>query len=79
MNPTDVPAPCIGNMNPTDVCATWKFVFNDVRYPNLPAHPDGYYINVSTNKTYAFRPGIKHIIGEDGELHVYNMWWLENG
>jgi hypothetical protein len=62
-----------------DVCKTWKFVYNDCLYPNLSEYPDGYYINVITDQKEPFRPGIKHIVGNDNEDKVYNMWWLENG
>ena len=67
------------NNSNNDIYKTWKFIYNDSGYPNLPQYPRGYYINLVTKETYAFNPGIKHIVGEDNEQRVYDMWWLENG
>ena len=66
-------------VNNDNIYKTWKFIYNDTEYPNLPQYPNGYYINLVTKETYAFSTGIKHIVGEDNEQRVYDMWWLENG
>ena len=57
----------------------WKFIYDDVTYPNLPDYPSGYYLNIKTNEKHSFEQGIKEIIGDFNESRVYNMWWLENG
>ena len=66
-------------VNKDDIYKTWKFIYSDSEYPNLPQYHSGYYINLVTKEKYAFRPGIKHIVGKDNEQRIYDMWWLENG
>ena len=71
--------PQVCNNSNNNIYKTWKFIYNDCGYPNLPQYHSGYYINLVTKEKYAFRPGIKNIVGEDNEQRVYDMWWVENG
>ena len=65
--------------NSEDIYKTWKFIYNDSEYPKMPQYPNGYYMNLITKETYASHSGIKHIVGEDNERRVYDMWWMEYG
>jgi len=55
----------------------WRFIYDDIEYPNLPQYPEGYYLNIKTKAMHSFKEGISDIIGNDGEMHVYNLWWFE--
>tara|TARA_B100001758_G_C17768000_1_gene283536 strand:+ start:215 stop:436 length:222 start_codon:yes stop_codon:yes gene_type:complete len=67
------------NTTNNNIYETWKFIFNDSKYPSLSQYPNGYYINIKTKEVYSHSTGIKHIVGEDNELRIYDMWWIENG
>lgn len=58
---------------------TWKFIYNNLSYVSyLIQYKNGFYLNTDTDEKYSFEEGIKHIIGENDEMTVYNRWWLEN-
>ena len=58
---------------------TWKFIYKNNSYESyLIQYKKGFYLNTDTNEKYSFEEGIKHIIGEEGEMIVYNRWWSEN-
>ena len=58
--------------------ATWKFIYNDTSYLTelTTIYKQGFYLNMQTNEMYSFQQGIEHIVGEEDEMSVYNMWWL---
>lgn len=58
--------------------ATWKFIYNDTSYLTelTTIYKQGFYLNMQTNEMYSFQQGIEHIVGEEAEMSVYNMWWL---
>lgn len=66
-------------MHKQNLHATWKFIYDDVSYLTdlTTIYKQGFYLNVKTNEKYSFKQGIKHIVGEDDEMSVYNMWWME--
>ena len=53
----------------------WEFVYDRPTDEYLL----GYYLHKPSGKKYCFNKGIKDIVGEQMELNIYNMWWLENG
>lgn len=64
--------------NSLELYEIWKFIYNPLDSENKIRFPHGYYLNTVTNQYYDFKPGIKHIIGEENEDKIYNRWWLEN-
>ena len=63
----------------TNIYENWEFVYNTHDLWNKKEYPHGYYLNKTTNEMYSFKEGISHIIGEEAEDKIYNLWWVENG
>lgn len=65
--------------NEKSIHDTWKFIYDNKSYAYyLNIYRKGFYLNTDNDEKYSFEQGIKHIIGEEDEMIVYNRWWSEN-